>query len=35
MPNPIFLDVMCAGIPGSAYEGVYDAVSDVIAKLNG
>ena len=30
-----FIPCMCAGMPGSAYEGVYDAVSDVIAKLNG
>jgi len=35
VPNPIFLDAMWDDMLGSAYEGVYDAVSDVIAKLNG
>ena len=30
-----FIPCMCAGMPGSAHEGVYEAVSDAIAKLNG
>ena len=30
-----FIPCMCAGMPGSAYEGVYNAVREVIAKLTG
>ena len=30
-----FIPCMCAGMPGSAYSGVYEAVCGAIAKLNG
>ena len=30
-----FIPCMCAGMPGSAYPGVYEAVCGAIAKLNG
>ena len=30
-----FIPCMCAGMPGSAHEDVYEAVSSAIAKLNG